>query len=65
MVLLENIATVVSKNPNYYAPGLEASSLANLKTKIIPRENLLMMEEVGEGAFGKVYRGKAPRQNEV
>ncbi len=49
--------TVVSKNPNYYTPDLEASSLANLKTRIIPCEKLKLLDEIGEGAFGKVYKG--------
>ena len=57
MMLLDNM-TVVSKNPNYYMPALEAASLANLRTKVLPRENLRLLEEVGEGAFGKVYRGQ-------
>ncbi len=49
--------TVVSKNPNYYTPDLEASSLANLKTRIIPCEKLKLLDEIGEGALGKVYKG--------
>lgn len=50
--------TVVSKNPNYYTPDLEAPSLANLRTKLIPREHLKLLEEIGEGAFGKVFKGE-------
>ena len=56
-MLLENL-TVISKNPNYYTPDLEASSLACLRTKVIGRDRLKLCEEVGEGAFGKVYKGK-------
>ena len=56
-VLLEGLVTVGSKNPNYYTPDLEASSLANLKTRIIPCEKLKLLDEIGEGAFGKVYKG--------
>jgi len=57
VMLLENLS-VVSKNPNYYTPDLEASSLANLRTKVIGRDRLKLCEEVGEGAFGKVYKGE-------
>ena len=57
-VLLEGLVTIVSKNPNYYSPDLTTCSLANLKTKIIPREDLKLLEEIGEGAFGKVYKGE-------
>ena len=57
-VLLEDLVTIVSKNPNYYSPDLTTCSLANLKTKIIPRDELKLLEEIGEGAFGKVYKGK-------
>ena len=57
-VLLEGLVTIVSKNPNYYSPDLTACPLANLKTRIIPREELKLLEEIGEGAFGKVYKGE-------
>ena len=56
-MLLENM-TVVSKNPSYYTSDIEAHALANLQTRIIPRDKLTLHEEVGEGAFGKVYKGE-------
>ena len=57
-MLLENM-TVVSKNPNYYTSELEAMTLANLQTKAIPRDRIKLQEEIGEGAFGKVFRGRS------
>ena len=49
---------MVSKNPNYYTGEIEAHALANLQTRVISRDKLILYEEVGEGAFGKVYRGE-------
>ena len=57
MRLLENL-TVVSKNPSYYPSEVEALALTTLQTRIIPRDKLILHEEVGEGAFGKVFKGE-------
>ncbi len=48
----------MSKNPHYYSPDVTAGSLASLRTRIIPRDELKLLEEIGEGAFGKVYKGE-------
>ena len=50
--------TVLSKNPSYYTSEIEALALSNLQTRIIPRDKLILHEEVGEGAFGKVFKGE-------
>ena len=50
--------TVLSKNPNYFASSISDEGLDSINTKHIPRESLQIMEEIGEGAFGKVYKGK-------
>ena len=57
VMLLDNM-TVVSKNPNYYTSELEAMTLAHLQTKAIPKDRIKLQEEIGEGAFGKVFRGR-------
>ncbi len=59
--------TVISKNPNYVGSELAPFALANLQTRIIPRGKLTLHEEVGEGAFGKVFKGEyspVPEQNQ-
>ncbi len=45
---------MLSKNPNYLSSELEVG----LRTRVIPRDKLSLRKEVGEGAFGKVYRGE-------
>ena len=56
---------MVSKNPNYYTGEIEAHALANLQTRVISRDKLILHEEVGEGAFGKVYRGEFNLDSEI
>ena len=56
---------MVSKNPNYYTGEIEAHALANLQTRVISRDKLILHEEVGEGAFGKVYRGELNLDSEI
>ena len=56
---------MVSKNPNYYTGEIEAHALANLQTRVISRDKLSLHEEVGEGAFGKVYKGELNFDSEI
>ena len=56
--LLLDHMNVLSKNPNYFETSASDDGLDNINTKLIPRESLQIMEEIGEGAFGKVYKGK-------
>ena len=55
-MLLENM-TVLSKNPSYYTEEFDVNFLANLKDKLIPKDKIQLMQDIGEGAFGKVYKG--------
>ena len=56
MSLLENM-TVISKNPAYYTHGLDQVLLNELSQKLIAQDKLHLLEEIGEGAFGKVFKG--------
>ena len=55
-LLLEHM-TVLSKNPNYYTPDIDGALLASIPASQIPRDRLRLLDEIGEGAFGKVYKG--------
>ena len=54
--LLENM-TVISKNPAYYTHALDQVLLKELGQKLIAQDKLHLLEEIGEGAFGKVFKG--------
>ena len=54
--LLENM-TVITKNPAYYTHALDLGLLKALSQKLIAQDKLHLLEEIGEGAFGKVYKG--------
>ncbi len=54
--LLENM-TVVSKNPSYCTHDLDETLVAELNEKHIPYDKVKLLEEIGEGAFGKVFKG--------
>ena len=54
--LLENM-TVISKNPAYYTHALDQVLLKELSQKLIAQDKLHLLEEIGEGAFGKVFKG--------
>lgn len=47
-------------NPNYYSTSPDAApllrSLQGLRN--IPQESVVLLEEIGEGCFGKVHKGK-------
>ena len=55
--LLLDHMTVLSKNPHYYSSSPTADDLDTIDIKRIPRDTLQIREEIGEGAFGKVYKG--------
>ncbi|GFS89126.1 uncharacterized protein NPIL_154841 [Nephila pilipes] len=44
-------------NPNYYSTSPDAP-LLGMRHLQIPPENVLLLEEIGEGCFGKVHKGK-------
>lgn len=48
---------VVNKNPSYFGTGPDGSKRALLVTNI-PEESIKLLEVVGEGAFGQVYKGE-------
>ncbi|GFY49241.1 uncharacterized protein TNIN_425021 [Trichonephila inaurata madagascariensis] len=43
-------------NPNYYSTSPDAP-LLGMRHLQIPPENVLLLEEIGEGCFGKVHKG--------
>lgn len=50
--------TVVTTNEAYYSRDLlDESVLVNVQTKLIPIDDLKLEKEIGEGTFGKVYKG--------
>ena len=53
--LLENM-TVISKNPAYYTHALDQVLLKELSQKLIAQDKLHLLDEIGEGAFGKVFK---------
>ncbi len=46
-----------TNNPNYYSSSPDAAVLKALGRFEIEREKLTFVDEIGEGCFGKVYRG--------
>jgi hypothetical protein len=47
--------------PNRYTPNPQYSACANPDAVLVPqlpREKLFFLQEIGEGCFGKVYKGK-------
>lgn len=47
--------------PNRYTPNPQYSACATPDTVLVPqlpREKLCFLQEIGEGCFGKVYKGK-------
>ncbi|KAK2142276.1 hypothetical protein LSH36_978g00013 [Paralvinella palmiformis] len=55
--LLENM-TVVSKNPTYCPHEMDDGLLTEMREKHVPRDKIRLLEEIGEGAFGKVFKGE-------
>ena len=55
--LLENM-TVVGKNPIYLGIDVNSVQLKGIQTTYIPQGSLKLMDVIGEGAFGKVYKGR-------
>lgn len=49
--------TIVTSNEAYYSRDLDESVLVNVQTKLIPIDDLKLEKEIGEGTFGKVYKG--------
>ncbi|KAH0998542.1 hypothetical protein HUJ04_005977 [Dendroctonus ponderosae] len=44
--------------PERYAPNPQYSSCCGSEVPIIPRDSVRFLDELGEGCFGKVYKGK-------
>lgn len=59
--LLDKI-NVVNKNPTYFVPNAEGQFI---KTDVldIPAKDIRLLEVIGEGAFGQVYKGMYTKQN--
>ena len=49
--------TMVTDNQTYFSVGYARSLMAGVRTTIISPDKLELKGEIGEGAFGKVYRG--------
>ncbi|KAF0302853.1 Tyrosine-protein kinase transmembrane receptor Ror [Amphibalanus amphitrite] len=47
----------VHSNPNYYHESPSTSPLATMKVAHILKEQIANMSEIGQGQFGKVYKG--------
>lgn len=56
VLTLDQLA-VVGKNPVYFPSDFDQSFYAGLAVLRIPRDCLTLLEEIGQGAFGKVYKG--------
>jgi hypothetical protein len=48
----------VNKNPTYFMVSKEKPEEKKMSIKEIPFERVKIVETVGEGAFGHVYKGK-------
>lgn len=44
--------------PERYAPNPQYSSCCGSEVPIISRDSVRFLDELGEGCFGKVYKGK-------
>ncbi|XP_064647151.1 BDNF/NT-3 growth factors receptor-like isoform X2 [Lineus longissimus] len=55
-MLLDSMS-LVNKNPTYYSPHPEVV-ITKFHVKEIPSEKLALLEEIGEGAFGQVFKGE-------
>ena len=60
-LLLEHMS-VLSKNPTYFTSDMDRALMASIHVKLIPRESVRLCEEIGEGAFGKVFKGRFYKQ---
>ncbi|CAL1289646.1 unnamed protein product [Larinioides sclopetarius] len=49
-------------NPNYYSTSPDAP-LLGMRHLQIPSDNVVLMEEIGEGCFGKVHKGMYTRND--
>uniref|UniRef100_A0AAR5P991 Protein kinase domain-containing protein n=1 Tax=Dendroctonus ponderosae TaxID=77166 RepID=A0AAR5P991_DENPD len=47
--------------PERYAPNPQYSSCCGSEVPIIPRDSVRFLDELGEGCFGKVYKGELRR----
>lgn len=56
--LLDNL-NVVGKNPLYVGSDKISAQLNGIQTMYIPRSSVKLMSVIGEGAFGKVFKGKS------
>ncbi|XP_066948830.1 tyrosine-protein kinase transmembrane receptor Ror-like [Macrobrachium rosenbergii] len=50
-----------ASNPNYYAQAPDNLPLQTLAVQFIDKEQITFVGELGEGCFGKVYKGEWPR----
>ncbi|XP_070563735.1 muscle, skeletal receptor tyrosine protein kinase-like [Ptychodera flava] len=49
------------ENPMYQKPIMERTLSQNLEPLEYPRNNIVYIKDVGQGAFGRVFMAKAPR----
>lgn len=54
---------MVNKNPTYFSPIGDGGSSDRYCAIEIPLEKVKLLDAVGEGAFGQVYKGKAYNQS--
>ena len=57
-LLFHKKTQVVGKNHNYALYDDLSAKLKQINVAEIPRSSLRLMEEIGQGAFGKVYKGE-------
>ena len=48
----------VNKNPTYFFSERDETDPKKVRIKYIPYDKVTLMDIVGEGAFGQVYKGK-------
>ncbi|XP_074603859.1 tyrosine-protein kinase transmembrane receptor Ror-like isoform X2 [Brevipalpus obovatus] len=51
-------------NPNYYSSSPDSSLKKVLQDIEIPSDKVVFMEEIGEGCFGRVYKGEYRSEND-
>lgn len=60
LLTLDQLA-IVGKNPVYYSADFDQTFYAGLAVRRIASDSLTLHDEIGQGAFGKVYKGTQAR----